>query len=274
VLGGPGFSNSKARDHLDLLREASVRLGSTLDVVKTAQELAELAIPVLADYLTVDLPEAMLPGTEPLQRLAATETGSPVFRPAGVASVHDGAPESLWERKETVFVPPRSPFTEVLHSRRPHFEPLLDNSPGTWLDLDPDRARTIHAIGMHSLIVIPPLWSTTSPSSSASQPTSSATSPANGRRRSLVRRFRSFADAGPWAWSAADADAFFAEARDQERQPCHAAQLPDRLTAVLRLHHRSVLRLASRMRGPFQAREVVRSVLPRPTVMPGQPERL
>jgi hypothetical protein len=42
-------------------------------------------------------------------------------------------------------------------------------------------------------------------------------------------------DAGPWAWSAADADAFFAEARDQERRPCHAAQLPDRLTAVLRL---------------------------------------
>jgi hypothetical protein len=28
------FSNSKARDHLDLLREASVRLGSTLDVMK------------------------------------------------------------------------------------------------------------------------------------------------------------------------------------------------------------------------------------------------
>ncbi|WP_162641680.1 PAS domain-containing sensor histidine kinase [Streptosporangium sp. 'caverna'] len=147
------FSNSKARDHLDLLREASVRLGSTLDVMKTAQELAELAIPVVADYVTVDLPEAMLPGTEPLQRRAATS--SPVFRLAGAASVHEGAPESLWERKETVFVPPRSPFTEVLHSRRPHFEPVLDTSPGAWLDLDPDRARIIHATGMHSLIVIP-----------------------------------------------------------------------------------------------------------------------
>ncbi|MBF8188058.1 SpoIIE family protein phosphatase [Nonomuraea sp. K274] len=149
------FSNSKARDRLDLLREASVRLGSTLDVMDTAQELAELAIPVLADYVTVDVPEAMMPGAEPLRRLAATEVSSPVFRRAGMASVHDGVPESLRERKETVFVPPRSPFMEVLHSRRPHFEPVLGTSPGTWLDGDPDRARTIHAAGMHSLIVVP-----------------------------------------------------------------------------------------------------------------------
>ncbi|MFC7108918.1 SpoIIE family protein phosphatase [Nonomuraea rubra] len=149
------FSSSKARDHLDLLREASVRLGSTLDVMETAQELAELAVPVLADYVTVDLPEAMLPGTEQLQRPAAAEAGIPVLRRAGVASVHDGAPESPWKRKETVSVPPGSPFMEVLHSRRPHLERVLDTSPGTWLDLDPDRARTTHATGMHSLIVIP-----------------------------------------------------------------------------------------------------------------------
>ncbi|MGP3937592.1 SpoIIE family protein phosphatase [Nonomuraea sp. KM88] len=149
------FSNSKARDHLDLLREAGIRLGSTLDVMETAEKLAELAVPVLADYVTVDLPDAMLPGAEPLQRPAATEAGIPVFRRAGAASVHDGVPESLRERKETVFVPPGSPFMEVLHSRRPHFEPVLDTSPGTWLDLVPDRARTIHATGMHSLIVIP-----------------------------------------------------------------------------------------------------------------------
>ncbi|WP_083958491.1 SpoIIE family protein phosphatase [Herbidospora mongoliensis] len=149
------FSNSKARDHLDLLREAGVRLGSTLDVMDTAQELAELAIPVLADYVTVDLPEAMLPGTAPRRPPPATEAGGPVFRRAGVASVHDGAPESLWERGETVFVPPGSPFIEVLRSRRSHFEPVLDTSPGTWLELDPDRARMIHDTGMHSLIVVP-----------------------------------------------------------------------------------------------------------------------
>ncbi len=71
------FSDSKARDHLDLLREAGVRLVSTLDVMSTAQELAELAVPVLADFVTVDLPDEMLPGAEPRRRDATTGVGDP-----------------------------------------------------------------------------------------------------------------------------------------------------------------------------------------------------
>ncbi|MFB4263458.1 SpoIIE family protein phosphatase [Nonomuraea sp. GTA35] len=149
------ISRSRARDRLALLREASVRIGSTLDIRKTAQELADLAVPVLADYVTVDLSDATLPDAEPLQRLAATEASIPVFRRAGVASVHDGIPESLWALGEAVFVPPGSPFTEVLATRRPHFEAVLDTSPGTWLARDPDRARIIHGTGMHTLIIVP-----------------------------------------------------------------------------------------------------------------------
>ncbi|WP_211266900.1 SpoIIE family protein phosphatase [Nonomuraea candida] len=149
------ISHSRARDRLALLREASVRIGSTLEVGKTAQELADLAVPVLADYVTVDLSQAALPDAEPLQRLAATEVSIPVFRRAGVASVHDGIPESLWPVGQAVFVPPRSPFTTVMASRRPHFEAVLDTSPGTWLDQDPDRARIIRRTGMHTLIIVP-----------------------------------------------------------------------------------------------------------------------
>nr|SBO95480.1 Serine phosphatase RsbU, regulator of sigma subunit [Nonomuraea gerenzanensis] len=149
------ISHSRARDRLALLREASVRIGSTLDVRKTAQELADLAVPVLADYVTVDLSEATLPDAEPLQRLAATEVSVPVFRRAGVASVHEGIPESLWALGEAVFVPPDSPFTRVLATRRPHYEAVLDTSPGGWLGQDPDRARIIHGTGMHTLIIVP-----------------------------------------------------------------------------------------------------------------------
>ncbi|GAA3697502.1 SpoIIE family protein phosphatase [Nonomuraea antimicrobica] len=149
------ISHSRARDRLVLLREASTRIGSTLDVRKTAQELADLAVPVLADYVSVDLAEAVLPGTEPLQRLPATPESIPVFRRAGVASVHEGIPESLWPIGNAVFVPPSSPFTAVLASGESHFEPVLDTSAGTWLDLDPDRARIIHGTGMHTLIIVP-----------------------------------------------------------------------------------------------------------------------
>ncbi|RVX40869.1 PAS domain S-box-containing protein [Nonomuraea polychroma] len=149
------ISHSRARDRLALLREASVRIGSTLDVRKTAQELADLAVPALADYVTVDLAEAVLPDTEPLQRLAATDVRIPVFRRAGVASIHEGTPESLWQRGQAVFVPPSSPFTAVLSSGRAHFEPVLDTSPGSWIEQDPDRARIVRGTGMHTLIVVP-----------------------------------------------------------------------------------------------------------------------
>ena len=149
------IGHSHTRDRLTLLHEASISVGSTLDVRRTAQELADLAVPALADYVTVDLAEAVLPGVEPLQRLEATEMRVPAFYRAGVASIHDGLPESLWERGEAVFVPPSSPFTAVLASGRSHFEPFLNTAPGTWLDQDPDRARIIHAVGMHSLIIVP-----------------------------------------------------------------------------------------------------------------------
>ncbi|MEV0166133.1 SpoIIE family protein phosphatase [Nonomuraea fuscirosea] len=149
------ISRSQARDRLTLLREAGIRIGSTLDVKRTAQELADLAVPILADYVTVDLGEEVMPGSEPLQRLTATSSGIPVFRRAGVASVHDDAPESLWPRGHAVFVPPSSPFTKVLDSGESHFEPVMNTRPGSWLDEDPDRARMIHHTGMHSLIIVP-----------------------------------------------------------------------------------------------------------------------
>lgn len=54
----------EARRRLELLAEASTRIGTTLDVGRTARELAETAVPALADYVTVDLPEAVLRGEE------------------------------------------------------------------------------------------------------------------------------------------------------------------------------------------------------------------
>ncbi|MET9483106.1 SpoIIE family protein phosphatase [Streptomyces sp. NPDC006638] len=149
------ISGSGARERLAVLSEAGTRIGTTLDVINTAQELADVSVPLLADYVTVDLADSVPLGNEPLGRLAATAQSIPVFRRAGVASIHSALPESLWPVGEAVFVPPSSPFTNVLASRTSHFEPVLDTSPGTWLDHDPDRARAIAATGMHSLIIVP-----------------------------------------------------------------------------------------------------------------------
>ncbi|WP_153547409.1 SpoIIE family protein phosphatase [Streptomyces sp. RB17] len=145
----------RARERLAILSQASTRIGSTLDVMQTGQELADLAVPVLADYAVVDLAESIPCGEEPLTRFDTIGGRPPAFRRAGVASIHPGIPESPWARTEKVSFPPASPFTSVLRTGRSHLEPVLDTSPGTWLARDPARANTIHENGMHSLMIVP-----------------------------------------------------------------------------------------------------------------------
>ena len=52
----------EARQRLALINEASGRIGSTLNIDRTAQELADVAVPRLADFAAVDLLEPVLHG--------------------------------------------------------------------------------------------------------------------------------------------------------------------------------------------------------------------
>ncbi|MFE9766087.1 SpoIIE family protein phosphatase [Streptomyces sp. NPDC005808] len=54
-----------ARDRLTLLTEAGERVGSTLDISRTARELADIAVPRFADLTAVDLFDTVLSGDEP-----------------------------------------------------------------------------------------------------------------------------------------------------------------------------------------------------------------
>ncbi|GLZ02759.1 membrane protein [Actinomadura sp. NBRC 104412] len=149
------ITHSMARERLALLREASVRVGTTLDVMRTAQELADLAVPGFADYVTVDLSESVLPGPEPLDHLDTADAGRPVFRRAALASIHGEVPGPLWPAGQVVYVPENSPFTRVLETGHSYLEPVLDTSPDGWLSHDPHRARVVHETGMHTLVIVP-----------------------------------------------------------------------------------------------------------------------
>ncbi|MGW9033094.1 SpoIIE family protein phosphatase, partial [Streptomyces sp. NPDC055722] len=148
-------SNHRVRERLAVLSQASTRIGSTLDVMQTGQELASLAVPLLADYVTVDLAESVPFGKEPSARIDTMYDRPPVFRRAGLASIHPGIPESAFARGETISVPPTSPLAGVLRMGRSHLEPVLDTSPGTWVDHDPARAQKIREYGVHSLMIVP-----------------------------------------------------------------------------------------------------------------------
>ncbi|MEU8690540.1 SpoIIE family protein phosphatase [Streptomyces sp. NPDC048665] len=145
----------RVRERLALLSQAGTRIGSTLDVMQTGQELADVAVPLMADYAIVDLTDSVPFGNEPSARIDTTHAHPPVLRRAGLASIHPGIPESPWARGETVFISPDSPFTSVLRTGRSHLEQVLDTSPGTWLDHDPARAQKIRENGMHSVMVVP-----------------------------------------------------------------------------------------------------------------------
>lgn len=149
------ITRSWERERLALLSRAAQRIGTTLDVLTTAQELADMAVPALADYVAVDLAEAVPLGEEPLERMHEGELGIPVFRRAGMASIHDGVPEAPYKVGEVVYVALGSPYLAALREGRSYLNPILESGPGTWLARDPVRRRRVRETGMHSLMTIP-----------------------------------------------------------------------------------------------------------------------
>lgn len=57
-----------ARERLKLLYESGVRIGTTLDVARTATELAQVAVPRFSDLAAVDLLDEVVRGQEPAFR--------------------------------------------------------------------------------------------------------------------------------------------------------------------------------------------------------------
>ncbi|MFF3564886.1 SpoIIE family protein phosphatase [Streptomyces sp. NPDC002574] len=140
----------RSRERLAILGEASTRIGTTLDAARTGQELADLAVPLLADFVAVDLAESVPLGEEPLARLGSEGGALPAFRRAGLASIHQDVPQSLFARGEPVLVAPGSPVERVLRSGTSHREPAPEASPG-----DRARVRKVHDHRMNAVLVVP-----------------------------------------------------------------------------------------------------------------------
>ncbi|MGW0082746.1 SpoIIE family protein phosphatase [Streptomyces sp. NPDC003393] len=131
-----------ARDRLKLLYDAGTRIGSTLDVVRTTEELTEVAVPRFADVATVELLEPVLRGDEPPER----HTG---MRRTAVSGLPADSP--LYPVGELVGFARGTPVGAPGHA-------ILVADLGTaysWRTQDPERARRLLHHGMHSLITVP-----------------------------------------------------------------------------------------------------------------------
>ncbi|WP_043492381.1 MULTISPECIES: SpoIIE family protein phosphatase [Streptomyces] len=142
----------RARERLALLNEAGTKIGSTLDVMRTSQELAEFAVPRLADFVTVDLLESVLNGAEPI---ATRHKTLPAFRRAGQASIHKGTPESIASLGDPISISQASPFACCFFSGEAVLDPVMDASVAAWTGDDPARAQRVREFGMRSLMVVP-----------------------------------------------------------------------------------------------------------------------
>ncbi|MFB7663272.1 SpoIIE family protein phosphatase [Kitasatospora sp. NPDC056138] len=144
---------ARAQERLALLAEATARIGTTLDLQRTAEELIEAVVPRFADFATVDLLEPVLRGEEPATlapdrgiRLRAVAVGEAYE--SGLVNASDAVGEtSEYDAKR--------PYTECLRSGRPLLRTYVDEQTLTALVADPARVGPGLEAGIHSYLMVP-----------------------------------------------------------------------------------------------------------------------
>jgi serine phosphatase RsbU (regulator of sigma subunit)/PAS domain-containing protein/anti-sigma regulatory factor (Ser/Thr protein kinase) len=136
-----------ARGRLKLLYDAGTEIGTTLDVVRTCEELAEFAAARFADYATVDLVEEVLRGEEP----TAAGTNHDMRRVAFRGRRDDTA---LYPLGKLIRFVPSTPLGFGIRRGEAVMEADLAAYAG-WQEQDPVRARKLVEHGIHSMIAVP-----------------------------------------------------------------------------------------------------------------------
>ncbi|CAL9340288.1 SpoIIE family protein phosphatase [Streptomyces sp. enrichment culture] len=135
-----------AQGRLTLLYEAGVRIGTTLDIRRTAEELAEVAVPRMADFVTVELLDSVLRGEEPTGAVRRMRRTALSGRQAG----HPLQPVGDLIQ----FVVADTPMVAALHRGKAVRVADL-HSAHDWRAHDPAGARQALEYGIHSLITVP-----------------------------------------------------------------------------------------------------------------------
>ncbi|GHH84550.1 hypothetical protein GCM10018793_49240 [Streptomyces sulfonofaciens] len=155
-----------ARKRLQLLNDANERIGSTLDVARTAGELADVAVPEFADFAIVDL----LPDTDSAtdSDAGATDPGAGSTAPAGSVgggpvrlrrvaqqSVFPGTPEAVVPLGDVDAFAADSLIAECLATEEAVLRAHYDPKDTDWSVGHPSREAAVRAFGVHSIMAVP-----------------------------------------------------------------------------------------------------------------------
>lgn len=148
----PSEELTRARGHLSLIDTASSRIGTTLDMDTTCAELADTAVPALADLAAVEVfpPDVSAP-------VRPAPPGVLRLRRAGIAAV-----EGMRERVEQfgraggyIDYQTDSAVQRCLATNQPVVENRMDDERFGRAAPAPERVRAYRGLGLHSLLVVP-----------------------------------------------------------------------------------------------------------------------
>jgi PAS domain S-box-containing protein len=138
----------QANARLDLLQRAGSQIGTTLDIHRTAEELAALAVPELADRAIVDLLDSVLQGEDPLSAgPGALRFRRVAVRDAATAATVDFAVGDLITMSAT-----SRPIAAFLRG-----QPVLQRSPAEFRQagLAPGLVQALLDRGVHTCMMVP-----------------------------------------------------------------------------------------------------------------------
>ncbi|WP_328887083.1 SpoIIE family protein phosphatase [Streptomyces sp. NBC_00316] len=143
---------ARARRRLALIADASVRMGTTLDLEQTARELAEVCVPEVADLATVDLLECVVLG----HRTSADTFGPARFRALAVASAYPTeATRAVDPPGDMAQYDADRMITQTVLTRRPVLRAKVTGHDLRRVARDHQAAALLDTAGVHSYLAVP-----------------------------------------------------------------------------------------------------------------------
>ncbi|MFF9405280.1 SpoIIE family protein phosphatase [Streptomyces anandii] len=147
-----GIEAEAARRRLALIADASARIGTTLDLERTARELAEVAVPELADVAAVDLLEAVVAG----RRSSLGPAEAAVIRALAVRAEHSAdALEAADPPGQIASYGPDRLVTECVRTGRPVLVAQVKDDDLARIARSPQAAVLLDRVGVHSYLAVP-----------------------------------------------------------------------------------------------------------------------
>ncbi|MEU7059198.1 SpoIIE family protein phosphatase [Streptomyces sp. NPDC046197] len=147
-----GIEAEEARRRLALIADASARIGTTLDLDRTARELADVAVPELADVAAVDLLDAVVGG----RRSSLGPAESAVFRALAVRADHaSDALEAADPPGQIARYGPDRLVTQCVRTGRPILVAQVKDEDLPKIARSPEAAVLLSRAGVHSYLAVP-----------------------------------------------------------------------------------------------------------------------